>query len=148
MKKYRALILTLLILTTLGFLTFRSCRYDWSPHYIGNNALTINEKLFSPDSSVAVVYYTLDVGVRGDRLYKSLLRESDYDDELNKYILPPEIVVVNWVDNQTLNVKYDPNEIYRLGASYTDLDLTKDIILINGVKLIVIERISKEDYIR
>ena len=139
--------MTLLILATLGILIFRGCRYDWSPHYIDNNAVTMNERLFSPDSSVAVVYYTLDVGARGDRLYKSILRADDYDDELTKYNLPPEIVVVNWQDNQTLKVTYDPNEIYRLGGTHTDLDLTKDTIIVNGIKLVVTERKPKEKYI-
>ncbi|MGY6741660.1 MAG: hypothetical protein ACXIUQ_02915 [Cecembia sp.] len=146
MVKHRTLILTILIITTLGILTFRGCRYDWSPHYLDNNAVIINEKLFSPDSSASVVYYTLDVGARGNRLYKSLLKEIDYDGELKKHNLPPEIVVINWEDNGTLNVIYDPNEIYRLGALYSKLDLTKDTIYINGIKLIVRERISKKDY--
>ena len=109
--------------------------------------MTMNDRLFSPDSSVAVVYYTLDVGARGDRIYKSILRADDYDDELTTYNLPPEIVVVNWQDNQTLKVTYDPNEIYRLGGTHSDLDLTKDTIIVNGIKLVVTERKPKEKYI-
>ena len=146
--KQRSLIIAITIITILGILAFKGCRHDWSPHYLKNNAVTINEKLFSPDSSAAVVYYTLDVGARGDRLYKSLLREEDYDGKLTTFNLPPEIVVSNWVDNQTLNVKYDQNEIYRLGSVYSDLDLTKDTLIINGIKLIVTERKSKEDHFR
>ena len=143
MGKYRTLILTLLILVTLGILIFRGCRYDWNPHYIGNSAVTIDGKLYSPDSSIAVVYYTLDVGARGTRSYKSLLKEKDYDNELMTFNLAPEIVVVKGVDNQTLNVRYDPNEIYKLGGTYTELNLTKDTIVVNDVLIIIKQRIKE-----
>lgn len=142
-KKNRALILALLILSIFGIIIFKGCRYDWSPHYIDNDAVTINEKLFSPDSSVTVVFHTLDVGARGDKLYKSLLRSNDYGGKLTTYNLPPEIVIVNWEDNQTLKVTYDPNEI-RLGGTHTNLDLTKDTINVNGINLIVTERKTRE----
>lgn len=136
----------LLILSTLGLLVFKGCRYDWSPHYIDNSAVTIENKLYSPDSSIAVVYYTLDVGGRGIREYKSLLREKDYDNDLTIYNLPPEITVVKWLDNKTLNVRYDPSEIYRLGATASELDITKDTIIVNGVNLVMSERIQKKTF--
>jgi hypothetical protein len=143
MGKYRPLIFILLISLTLGTLIFRSCRYDWSPHYINNKDVAISEKLYSPDRSIAVVYYILDVGARGTRLYKSLLTESNYDDELMTYNLPPEIIVLKWVDNKTINVRYDPNEIFRLGGTYSEMDYTKDTIIVNGVSLIIKERIKE-----
>jgi len=143
MQKYKPLVFTLLISATLGVLVFRSCRYDWNPHYIGNKDVTIEKKLYSPDRSMAVVYYTLDVGARGTRSYKSLLAKDDYDHNLMTFNLPPEIVVLNWVDNKTLNVRYDPNEILNLGGTYTEIDFTKDSIVINGVSLIITQRIKE-----
>ncbi|WP_210490151.1 hypothetical protein [Rufibacter aurantiacus] len=140
--KHKTSLITFLILMTLGTLIFRACRYYWSPHYIGNRAVEIDGKLYSPDSTAAVVFYTLDVGARGTRSYKSLLKEKDYDDELTAYNLPPEIVVEKWVDNKTLNVKYDPNEIYRLGGTHTDLDLTKDTVVVNDVFLVIKQRVK------
>ncbi|WP_207531606.1 hypothetical protein [Desertivirga arenae] len=143
MSKYSPLILILLISGILGTLIFRSCRYDWNPHYIGNKDVTVDRKLYSPDRKIAVVYYTLDVGVRGTRSYKSLLADDDYDNDLIRYTLPPEIVVLNWAGNRTLNVRYDPNEIFRLGGSYTEIDFSKDTIVINGVSLINKKRINE-----
>ncbi|WP_186756549.1 hypothetical protein [Echinicola salinicaeni] len=145
--KIKTFVFTALILMILGVLITRGCRFDWNPHYLDNNAIKINKKLYSPDSSIAVVYYTLDVGARGYRQYKSILREEDYDDELTTFNVPPEMVVVNWVDNHNLKVVYDLNEIYGLGGIHTDLDLTKDTIIINGIKLIVAERKTKESYV-
>jgi hypothetical protein len=63
------------------------------------------------------------------------------------YNLPPELVVVKWVNNKMLAVKYDPNESLRLGGLVTDLDLTKDSLTRNGITLIVKERIKKESFI-
>ncbi|RZJ18390.1 MAG: hypothetical protein EON51_17390 [Acinetobacter sp.] len=143
LRKYKALTITLLTLVFLGILVFRSCRYDWNPHYLNNSEVAIDKKLFSPDSSVAVVNYTLDVGTRGTRTYKSLLREKDYDNELTRYTLPPELVVLKWIDNTTLAVKYDPNEIFRLGGQYTALDFTKDTIVVNEIFVVIKHRIKE-----
>lgn len=125
MMKYRKLAITFLILLAFGILIFRSFRYDWNPHYIDNNEVAIGKKLFSPDISIAVVYYTLDVGTRGIRPYKSLLRKKDYGYDMTKYSLPPQLVVLKWVDNRTLNVKYDPNEKIRIGGGLQNLTLHK-----------------------
>ncbi|MDO6437865.1 hypothetical protein Q4534_10620 [Cyclobacterium sp. 1_MG-2023] len=107
-----------------------------------NNAVTIERKQLSPNNSIAVVYYTLDVGARGTRLYKSLLREKDYKKNLFDFNLPPELVIEKWLNNKTLFVKYDPNEIYRLGATYSELDMLRDTIKVNGIDLIITERIE------
>lgn len=143
MTKYRTITITFLTLAFLGIIIFRSCRYDWNPHYINNKAVQINEKLFSPDSSIAVVNYSLDVGARGIRNYKSLLREKNYDGELTQYTLPPELVVLKWVDNKRLNVKYDPNEVFRLGGQHTELDFTKDTIVVNDIFVIIKQRVKE-----
>ena len=144
--KYILLLIFVPLIIIVGIFN-KDIRFFVSPHYLDNDAVYVGEKLYSPDSSVAVVYYTLDVGARGDREYKCILKENDYDNELMTNNLPPEIVVVKWVDNQTLKVIYDPNEAYRLGGTYTELDMTKDIITVNGINLIVTERKPKEKHI-
>jgi len=126
-----------------GILIFRSCRYDWNPHYLNNSEVRIDGTLFSPDSSVAVVSYILDVGARGTRNYKSLLRKKDYDDELSQYTLPPELVVLKWVDNTRLDVKYDPNDIFRSGGQYTELDFTKDTLMVNEIFVVIKQRVKQ-----
>lgn len=146
MRKYRPLILTIFILTILIILTYKSCRNFLTPHYVDNRAVTINEKLYSPDSSVFVLYYTLDVGAVGTRDYKSVLRQKDLTNDLSLYTLPPQIIVLKWLDNETLLVKHDTNEIYRVGANASDLELNRDTIPVNDIKLIVTERVPLRPY--
>jgi hypothetical protein len=143
LKKLRKLTFSSLILVTLAILIFRSCRYAWNPHYMSNSEVSFDKKLFSPDSSIAVVNYTVDVGASGTRSYKSLLRKNDYDNDLTTYTLPPELVVLKWVDNNTLNAIYDPNEIFRLGGMQTELDFTKDTIIINDIFIVIKQRIKE-----
>lgn len=146
MRINRHLILTLLILTICVILSYKSCRNFLTPHYIENRAITVNEKLYSPDSSVFVLYYTLDVGAVGTRDYKSILRQKDLTNDLSHYNLPPQIIVIKWLDNETLLVKHDTNEIYRVGANSSDLELNRDTIPVNDIKLIVTERVPLRPY--
>lgn len=143
MTKYRTVTISFLTLAFLGIIIYRSCRYDWNAHYVNSKAVRIYEKLFSPDSSIAVVNYSLDVGARGIRTYKSLLREKDYDDELTQYTLPPELVVLKWVDNKRLDVRYDPNEVFRSGGQNTEFDFTKDTIVVNDIFVIIKQRVKE-----
>jgi hypothetical protein len=143
--KYLFIIAGLLI---AFFLSYKRVKHFVSPHYLDNDAVMIEHKLYSPDSSVAIVYYTLDVGARGIRNYKAVLRQSDYNDDLMTNNLPPELVVIKWIDNKTLEVNYDPNEPIRLGGLATDLDLKKDTLTRNGVTILVKERVEKENFAR
>ena len=143
MKKSYKIIAFILIIILLFVLTFKSCRHFWNPHYLDNKAINIDNKLFSPDSSVAVVYYTLDNGAINFHSYKTILRPQDYDNDLLTNNLPEQIIVLGWHDNKTLDVKCDPNEAIRLGGGVTDLDLTKDTLIRNGVTIIIRERVAK-----
>jgi hypothetical protein len=148
MRKHRVLILTVVILTILTILSYKGCRNFLTPHYIDNSAVTVNEKLYSPDSSIFVLYYTLDVGAVGYRDYKSVLRQKDLTNDLSLYNLPPQIIIIKWLDNETLLVKHDTNEIYRVGANASELELYKDTIPINSIKLIVTERVPLRPYLQ
>ncbi len=128
------------------FVSYKRIKHFVNPHYLDNEAVSIENKLYSPDSSIAIVYYILDVGARGFRNYKAVLRQSDYNGDLMTYNLPPELVVVRWINNKTLEVNYDPNESFRLGGLTTDLDLKRDTLTRNGVTLIVKQRIEKENF--
>jgi hypothetical protein len=141
--KYLFIIAALLI---AFFLSYKRIKHFVSPHYLDNEAVNIEHKLYSPDSAVAIVYYTLDVGARGIRDYKAVLRQSDYNDDLMINNLPPELVVIMWIDNKTLAVNYDPNEPLRLGGLSTDLDLKRDTLTRNGVTILVKERVEKENF--
>jgi hypothetical protein len=142
-SKYLFILAALLI---AFFLSYKRIKHFASPHYLDNEAVNIEHKLYSPDSSVAIVYYTLDVGARGIRDYKAVVRQSDYNDDLMTHNLPPELVVIKWIDNKTIEVKYDPNEPLRLGGLATDLDLERDTLTRNGVTFLVRERMEKENF--
>ena len=113
MKKHRASILTVMLIIAASMIFWQWFKYDWNPHYLDNKAVSVDSTFYSPDKSIAVVYYTLDVGARGLRHYKSILTEKDNDDDLIKNNLPPELIVQKWKDNNTLEVVFDEYEGYR-----------------------------------
>lgn len=122
-------------------LTYKSCKYFWNPHYLDNKSVFIKNKLFSPDSTFAVIYYTLYAGVAGPRSYKSISKPNE--NYVYPNLLPEQIIVLGWHDEKTLFVKYDPNEPIRLGGGSTDLDLTRDTLKLNGVTVVIKERVQK-----
>ncbi|MBA9079880.1 hypothetical protein [Rufibacter quisquiliarum] len=140
MNKALLKVLPVLILVALSMGIWKSCRYDWNPHYFNNNAVQLDSLLYSPDSSKAVVYYTLDVGARGLRQYQTLLRKADFEDELTRFSLPPELIIQKWRSNDTLEVIYDQYEGYSKGGQITDLPLEKDTLTRNGATILIQER--------
>ena len=133
-------IIPILIIAVLGVGVWKSCRYDWNPHYLENDAVQLDSLLYSPDSSKAVVYYTLDVGARGLRQYQTLLRIADFEDQLTRFSLPPELVVQKWRSSDTLEVIYDEYEGYSKGGQITDLPLEKDTLALNGATILIQDR--------
>ena len=146
MKRFLISIIPILIVAALGMGIWKSCKYDLNPHYLNNDAVQLDSLLYSPDSSKAVVYYTLDVGARGLRQYQTLLRKGDFDDKLTRFSLPPELVIQKWRSNDTLEVIYDEYEVFAKGGQITDLPLEKDTLARNGVTILVQERVLSKKY--
>ncbi len=139
-------VIPILIIAGLGVGVWKSCKHDLNPHYLDNDAVQLDSLLYSPDSSKAVVYYTLDVGARGLRQYQTLLRKGDFDDKLTRFSLPPELVIQKWRSNDTLEVIYDEYEAYAKGGQITDLPLEKDTLERNGVSILLKERVVRKKY--
>lgn len=141
MKINGALLLSLmLIIAVTSIIIWQKFKYDWNPHYLNNDAVIVDEYFYSPDSSVAVLYYTLDIGARGLAQYKSVLRKGDEQGDLMKYNLPPVLLVQKWKDNNILEVIYDEYQGFLQGGGLTDLSLSKDTVIRNGVTVLILER--------
>lgn len=130
----------------LGVLVFKSCRYDWSPHYLENPAVKIHEMLDSPDSSFVLLRYSLDVGARGIRIYNAILSKEELQADLSEFILPVEAIPINWISNDCMEIHFDPNEKYRRGGSIHEFDFAQDSIDFKGIQLVVTKRVPLESY--
>ncbi len=143
---------TIIIAATTAVLSaviWKSCRYDWNPHYAANKAVTIERKLYNADSSAAVVSYALDIGARGIAEYKTLLRKEDYQHDLSDFMLPVEYTEPKWQGRDTLYVVYDEVEALLRGGNITNVQKEKDVVTLNGVVIIVKERrINKQRVIK
>ena len=143
----KATILIAVIAAAASIATFKSCRYDWNPHYLSNEAIQVNKIIYSPDSTAAVVNYTLDIGARGFAEYQTVLKTSDFQHDLSKFLLPAEYTSLKWRSKDTLEVVFD--EYAGLGGPLTNLDRTNDVVSQNGITIIVIERkTNKKEMLR
>lgn len=107
----------------------------------------VGRSLFNRDSSVAIVYYTLDIGARGTADYQTILRKDDYDGDLSKFLLPNEYISPKWRGTDTLEVVYD--EYIGMGGPLTNMDRSRDTVSRNGVVIIVKERrMNKEEMLK
>jgi hypothetical protein len=137
----RNLLLSCALLAVAAAATWKGCRYDWNPHYASNKAVVMDSHLrYNPDSSAAVVGYTLDVGARGTRYYTALLRKEDYQGDLSTFMLPAEYVEPVWRGNDTLEVSYDEGEAFRRGGNVTNVAKERDLVKLNGIVIKVKER--------
>ena len=128
---------------------FRSCRYDWNPHYLNNEAVEVNKIVYNNDSSAAVINYTLDIGARGFAEYQAVLKKTDFQHDLSKFLLPAEYTSLKWRGNDTLEVVFDEYAGYEIAGPLTNLDLNSDVLARNGVTIVVTERkMNKKDMLR
>lgn len=136
-------ILVFIIVIIFSALTIKSFRHLLRVHYIGNDAVRIDSTLYAPDSNYLVIFYTLDVGARGTREYKSLISKNEFESDLSVNNLPEQLVVKKWFNDTIIEVIYDTNELYRLGGGMTDLDLSRDTLKRNNITILVKDRIIK-----
>jgi hypothetical protein len=76
-------------------------------HVITNNAVELQEVKYNQSHDYCVVTYTLDVGARGTRLYKSLLKTENLDGNLLEENIPTGVSDIKWLDNRTASVQYN-----------------------------------------
>jgi hypothetical protein len=100
---------------------------------------------FSPDSSMLLINYGLDLGAFGyGQSGTAILKLSDTTKNLRDFSLPNTLTRLKWLDNQTISAQFDILPSLRTGEkiSLTDKE-------INGVKIKVsaLDYIDKDDHL-
>ena len=142
-KSKSKILLIISILTIIVIFPYKSFHHFINPHYLDNIGVTIDDELFSSDSSSSVLYYTLDIGARGTASYQTIISNKNYGDNLMKYNLPPQLIILGWTSDNKLLVEYNPNMAFHTGGGLTDLNLKKDTLERNGVEIIIKKRVRE-----
>jgi len=104
-----------------------------------------NYREFSPDSSMLLINYSLDLGAFGyGQSGTAILKLSDTTKNLRDFSLPNTLTRLKWLDNQTISAQFDILPSLRSGDKITLTD--KEI---NGVKIKVsaLDYIDKDDHL-
>lgn len=98
-----------------------------------------NDRQFSPDSSMLLISYSLDLGAFGyGQAGTAILELADTTKNLREYTIPNTLTRVKWVDNENVYAQFDILPSLRTG----DKVELKDIE-VNGIKV----KVSALDYI-
>ncbi|RZK48837.1 MAG: hypothetical protein EOO87_20255 [Pedobacter sp.] len=104
-----------------------------------------NYREFSPDSSMLLINYSLDLGAFGyGQSGTAILKLSDTTKNLRDFSLPNTLTRLKWLDNQTISAQFDILHSLRTGEKIVLTD--KEI---NGVKIKVsgLDYIDKDDHL-
>jgi hypothetical protein len=104
-----------------------------------------NYREFSPDSSMLLINYSLDLGAFGyGQSGTAILKLSDTTKNLRDFSLPNTLTRLKWLDNQNISAQFDILPSLRSGEKNTLTD--KEI---NGVKIKVsaLDYIDKDDHL-
>ncbi|ACU07664.1 hypothetical protein FIC_01216 [Flavobacteriaceae bacterium 3519-10] len=104
-----------------------------------------NYREFSPDSSMLLINYSLDLGAFGyGQSGTAILKLSDTTKNLRDFSLPNTLTRLKWLDNQTISAQFDILPSLRTGEKVALTD--KEI---NGVKIKVsaLDYINKDDHL-
>ena len=104
-----------------------------------------NYREFSPDSSMLLINYSLDLGAFGyGQAGTAILKLSDTTKNLRDFCLPNTFTRLKWLDNQTISAQFDILPSLRTGEKIALTD--KEI---NGVKIKVssLDYIDKDDHL-
>ena len=104
-----------------------------------------NYREFSPDSSMLLINYSLDLGAFGyGQAGTAILKLSDTTKNLRDFSLPNTLTKVKWLDNQNISAQFDILTSLRTGEKIEFKDEE-----INNVKIKVsaLDYIDKEDHL-
>ena len=104
-----------------------------------------NYREFSPDSSMLLINYSLDLGAFGyGQSGTAILKLSDTTKNLRDFSLPNTLTRLKWLDNQTISAQFDILPFLR---SEEKINLTDKEM--NGVKIKVsaLDYIDKDDHL-
>ncbi len=98
-----------------------------------------NDRQVSPDSSMLLISYSLDLGAFGyGQAGTAILKLSDTTKNLREFTIPNTLTRVKWIDNENVSAQFDILPSLRTG----DKVELKDIE-VNGIKV----KVSALDYI-
>lgn len=124
--------LVLICLTLVIFaVLLSSCLYNDRPDevYLSDRDFVENSRLFSPDSSMVALDYSIDLGAFGSgRRGTAIFKSSDIHLDLSQFTLSQEYLDVKWVNDKTVSARIDIIPNLRAGKK-TEIRDTQ----INGV---------------
>ncbi|RZK56467.1 MAG: hypothetical protein EOO87_05340 [Pedobacter sp.] len=132
-------ILTLVILSSCNLYDRKEEVFMTDQDYVENY------REFSPDSSMLLINYSLDLGAFGyGQSGTAILKLSDTTKNLRNFSLPNTLTRLKWLDNQTISAQFDILPSLRSGEKITLTDQE-----INGVKIKVsaLDYIDKDDHL-
>ncbi len=98
-----------------------------------------NYRLYSPDSSMLLLNYSLDIGAFGYTIgFVAVLKKSELNKNLRDYTVSKQYINYQWLDNQTVSAQIDILPNLRSGEN---IDLEEENM--NGIKI----KVSAYDYI-
>lgn len=106
------------LIPTLCAVLLCSCLFDERREavYVSDQDFVENSRLFSPDSSMIALDYSIDLGAFGTgRRGTVIIRSSDIHKDLSKFTLPLEYIDVKWVNNKTVTAGVDVISDFRIG---------------------------------
>lgn len=104
-----------------------------------------NYREFSPDSSMLLINYSLDLGAFGyGQSGTAILKLSDTTKNLRNFSLPNTLTRLKWFDNQTISAQFDILPSLRSGEKIT---LTDQEINSVKIKVSALDYIDKDDHL-
>ena len=104
-----------------------------------------NYREFSPDSSMVLINYSIDLGAFGyGQAGTAILKMTDTINNIRNYTIPNTLSRVRWLDNQNISAKFDILNLLRSGDR---IDLKNEQINNIKVKVTALDYIEKDDHL-
>jgi len=129
------------------FLIISSCNlYDRKEDVLmADQDYVENYREFSPDSSMLLINYSLDLGAFGyGQAGTAILKLSDTAKNLRNFSLPNTLTRVKWLDNKNISAEYDILHLVRSGETIAFKDQKINNI---KVKVTALDYIDKDDHL-
>lgn len=123
------IVFSLLVTTTI----LSSCLYEERKKeiFISDSDFVENRKSFSPDSTMVLLNYGIDLGAFGyGQRGTAILKSTEINSELNQFTLPNVYTDVKWLSNKTVEAKFDIIPSIRSGQKINLKDtLINDVVV-------------------
>jgi len=104
-----------------------------------------NYREFSPDNSMVLINYSLDLGAFGyGQAGTAILKLSDTTKNLRNYSLPNTLTKLKWIDNKSISAQYDILHLLRTGEK---IELKDEEVNNVKIKVSALDYIDKDDHL-